>query len=89
MIRFLPVLLLPALVAVFSSAHAIDSVPEEEGWSGYLRLGVGALSAETNQIAGIDRFSLDIGDSQIDSLDSSPDSESATLPQVNLFLKYT
>ena len=72
MSRFLPVLLLSVLVAGFSSAHAIEPIPEEEGWSGYLRLGAGALSAETNPIAGIDRFSLEIGDSQIDSLDSSP-----------------
>lgn len=85
----LKIALLGALVAVAGSAQAIDPIPEQEGWSGFVRLGLGALSAETNLVEGIDRYGIEIGNSKIDSLDDSPDSESLALPQANLNLKYT
>ena len=89
MIRLVPILLVPLFVAMAGSAYAIEAIPEEAGWSGHLRLGAGGISAKTNMIAGIDRYSIEIGDSSIDSLDDSPDSESTPLPQINLNLKYT
>ena len=78
-----------ALLALTGSAHAIDPIPEQEGWSGFLRLGLGGMRAETNLVEGIDRYGIEIGDSRIDSLDDSPDSESLAMPQVNLNVKYT
>ena len=89
MTRFISILLVPVLVAVASSVYAIEAIPEEAGWSGYLRLGAGALQAETNMVSGIDRFGIDMGNKKVDSLDDEPDSESFPLPQLNLNLKYT
>jgi hypothetical protein len=78
-----------ALFAVTGSVHAIDPIPEEEGWSGFVVLGLGGIRAETNTIEGIDSAGLEIGDAEIDSLDDSPDSNSELLPQLNLNVKYT
>jgi len=87
--RFLSILLVPVFVALAGSAYAIEAIPEESGWSGHVRLGAGGITAKTNMVAGIDRYSIEIGDSSIDSLDDSPDSESTPIPQINLNLKYT
>ena len=81
--------LLSASIALAGTAHAIDPIPDQEGWSGFLRLGLGGLNAETNMVEGIDRYGIEIGNSEIDSLDDSPDSESLLLPQLNLNVKYT
>jgi hypothetical protein len=89
MTRFTSILLVPVLVAVAGSVYAIEAVPEEEGWSGYLRIGAGALQAKTNMVSGIDRFGIEMGNAKVDSLDDGPDSESFLLPQLNLNLKYT
>jgi len=52
-------------------------------------MGVGGFQAETNMVSGIDKYSIEIGDAKIDSLDDSADSKSTPVPQVNLNLKYT
>jgi len=78
-----------ALIAVTGSAQAINPIPEQTGWSGFVTLGLGSMEAETNMISGIDRLGVDIGNSTISSLDDEPDSESLVLPQVNLNLEYT
>ena len=89
MLRILSNLLLPLLVAITGSAFAIEAIPQETGWSGYLRIGAGVLQAETNMVSGIDKYSIEVGDARIDSLDDGPDSRSEPVPQLNLNLKYT
>ena len=89
MTRFLSILLVHLLVALASSAYAIEAIPQETGWSGYVRMGAGGVQAKTNMVSGIDRFSIDIGNEKVDSLDDDPESESFPVPQLNLNLKYT
>jgi hypothetical protein len=76
-------------VILSSAAHGIEPIPATPGFSGFVTLGVGALRAETNMIAGIDRFGVDIGNKTISSLSAEPDSNSSALPQFNLSLAYT
>jgi hypothetical protein len=89
MTRFIPILLIPVLVALAGSVYAIEAVPQEEGWSGYLRMGAGGVQAKTNMISGIDRFGIEMGNAKIDSLDSDPEAESFPVPQLSLNLNYT
>jgi len=89
MVRYLQVLLLPVFITLTGTAYAIDPIPEEAGWSGLLRLGAGGLQAKTNMVSGVDRYGIEIGNSKLDSLNDSPDSESMFIPQLNLNLKYT
>jgi len=78
-----------AILAVCSSAGAIEPIPDKPGWSGFVILGGGVAEAETNMVAGIDMYGIDVGEPRIDSLSESPDSKSLGLPQVNLNLNYT
>jgi hypothetical protein len=78
-----------AILGVCSPAGAIDPIPREPGWSGFVILGGGAAEAETNMVAGIDVYGINVGKPRIDSLTESPDSMSFGLPQVNLSLNYT
>ena len=87
--RFQSILLLPVFAVIAGSANAIEAIPEEEGWSGHLRLGAGGFQSETNMVAGIDRYGIETGNAKIDSLGDSPESQSTPVPQVNLNLKYT
>jgi hypothetical protein len=66
---------------------AIEPIPEESGFSGYLNLGAGYLKAETNMMKGSKIFS--IGDDTIDSINEGPDSESTATPLLNAELRYT
>ncbi|UCH53735.1 MAG: DUF2860 family protein [Pseudomonadota bacterium] len=81
--------LLLAFAALANTANAIDPIPTEPGWSGFVNLGVGALKAETNMVAGIDRYGLEIGDETVSSLSNAPDSKSTGIPQLNLNVNYT
>src|SRR5262245_38320148 len=53
--------LLLAAIGLSGAANAIEPIPAEPGWSGFVTLGVGGLSAETNMVAGIDRYGINIG----------------------------
>ena len=70
-----------------SDARAIDPIPEESGFRGFLDLGYGIANWKTNMVAG-NRFS-EIGDRRIDSLGDSPDSNWESGPLINLRLSYT
>jgi len=87
--RFLPVFLLPVFAALAGQAYAIGAIAQEAGWSGHLRVGAGGFPSKTNMTAGNDKYGIETGDASIDSLGDSPDSQSTTLPQINLNLKYT
>ncbi len=65
----------------------LNPIPEEAGLSGFVNLGVGAISGKSNLIAG---NSLgDIGSDPIDSIFAKPDSESTGIPLVNFEVAYT
>ena len=78
-----------ALIAMAGSAQAINPIPAEPGWSGFVTLGLGSMKTETSMVEGIDRYGVEIGKSTISSLGDEPDSESQVLPQVNLNIEYT
>ncbi|MGD8365330.1 MAG: DUF2860 family protein [Desulfobacterales bacterium] len=66
---------------------SMEPIPMESGISGFINLGAGGISAESNMIAGNDLG--DIGKKRIDSLTDSPDSESDVIPVLNGELAYT
>ena len=70
-----------------TTAYAIEPIPEESGFSGFLNLGAVYLDVESNTIAGNDL--VDVGKERIDSVFDSPDSESDVIPAINGEIAYT
>jgi len=70
-----------------SPASALDPIPEQPGFSGYIQPGVGYLSIKSNTVAKI--LSFDLSNQRIDSLDDEPDSESTAFFTVPFKLAYT
>jgi hypothetical protein len=77
-----------AVAAVSLPALALDKMPEEAGFSGYVNLGAGTGSIESNFLARLSGVDIDLGDDTITDF-GSPDDEDITLPAVNLNLNYT
>jgi hypothetical protein len=75
------------LAFLCNAAGAFERIPDKSGFSGFIRLGGGGSWAKSNMIAGNDLG--DVGKKQIDSLTSSPDSESDAIPQFDFNLRYT
>ncbi len=79
---------LACLLSLYSTtAFAIDPIPEESGFSGFLSLGLGVNRVKSNMLSG-NRL-VDVSDDTISSVTSGPSSETETLPAVNFELKYT
>jgi hypothetical protein len=79
---------LACLLSLYSTtAFAIDPIPEESGFSGFLSLGLGANRMKNNMVSG--NMMVDISDSTISSYTSGPSSETEMVPAVNFELKYT
>ena len=78
-----------ALVVILagSPASALDPIPQQPGFSGYIQPGVGYMSIESNTVAKI--LSFDLSNQRIDSLDDEPDSESTAIFTVPFKLAYT
>jgi hypothetical protein len=68
-------------------ASALDPIPQESGFSGFIRPGVGYLKYKSNMVASIQGF--DLSEKKIDSLDDSPDSETTGLVTLPFSLAYT
>lgn len=68
-------------------ALALDKMPEP-GWGGFVNLGVGTGSVESNFLASLSPMDVDLGDDTITGF-GSPDDESLTLPVANLNFGYT
>ena len=68
-------------------AYSMLPIPQESGFSGFINLGVGAITAKSNTIAG--NSLATIGEERIDSLTESPDSENDVIPLINGELAYT
>lgn len=78
-----------AILASCGAANAIEPIPEQTGWSGFVTVGAGVLDVKTNTVAGIDVYGIDLGKPRIDSLNEEPKSRSLGLPQLNLNVNYT
>jgi len=70
-----------------NTAHALDPIPGESGFSGFVRAGVGVLNFKSNMVAG-NRL-LDTGCDSTDSLFDSADSESTGMAMINFEVAYT
>ncbi len=79
--------LLCILSVLFGSALAIEPLPEKPGFSGFVSIGGGLISAKSNMIAG--SSVSDIGRARIDSITDSPESESDAVPNLSFELRYT
>ncbi|BBO67534.1 hypothetical protein DSCA_14640 [Desulfosarcina alkanivorans] len=76
------------LVAMLAcTAYALDPVPNESGFSGFIRAGAGVLKYESNMVAGNNL--MDVGDETINSLTDEPDSETTGMGMFNFELAYT
>jgi hypothetical protein len=73
-----------------ASTHAAVIIPQKSGFSGYVNLGAGGISVESNMLASIVSGKIDIGDKEVGSLNDSPSSsEDALIPAINFELSYT
>jgi hypothetical protein len=77
-----------AVAALASPVVALDKMPDESGWSGFVNLGVGSGSIESNFLARLAGIDLDLGDDTIDDF-GSPDDESITTFAGNINVNYT
>ncbi|MGI9294855.1 MAG: DUF2860 family protein, partial [Pseudomonadales bacterium] len=82
--KLLAIVLTTLIASAASTAYAATPVAEEPGVSGFFLLGVGAISVESNMLATFRGGNIDLGDDTINSLTSSPDSESAAIPLLDL-----
>lgn len=72
---------------VVPSVYAIEPIPKESGVSGFINLGAGVTTVESNMLAKFG--SVDIGNETVDSLTQSPDSETTGIPVLALEVAYT
>ncbi len=70
-----------------TTAFAIEPIPKESGFSGFVNAGAAYLDVKNNMIAGNDLG--DVGKDTIDSIFDSPDSESDVIPVLNAEVRYT
>ncbi len=68
-------------------ATALDPIPKESGFSGFIRPGASYLNYKSNMVASF--LGYDLSEKKINSLDDSPDSESTGLVLVPFSLAYT
>ncbi len=68
-------------------ASALDPIPQESGFSGFVRPGVGYLKYKSNMVASIQGF--DLSKEKIDSRDDSPHSKTTALVTLPFTLAYT
>ena len=68
-------------------ATALEPVPKESGFSGFIRPGAGYINYKSNLVASFLRF--DLSEKKINSLTDSPDSQSNFIALVPFTLEYT
>ena len=87
--RYNTVLILLAVFTLLSlsPAYAIEPIPAESGFSGFLSVGGGYSRVKSNMIAG-NTFGS-VGNRTVDSLTDSPDANSSGSLQFNYDLRYT
>jgi hypothetical protein len=75
------------LVLSGSPAVALDPLPKQSGFSGYIQPRAGYLSIKSNTVAKALNF--DLSDQRIGDLDDEPDSESTAIFTVPYKVAYT
>lgn len=76
------------VLSVFSgTALAIEPLPDKPGFSGFVSIGGGLISAKSNLVVG--SSASDIGQPRIDSITDRPESESDAVPNISFELRYT
>jgi hypothetical protein len=68
-------------------ATAIEPIPTESGFGGFIRPGAGYMRFKTNMVASF--LGYDLSDKKTDSLDDEPDSESTGIVLAPFLLNYT
>ncbi len=68
-------------------AFALDPIPVESGFSGFMRPGVGYMRYKSNMVASF--LGFDLSDKKTDSLTDTPDSQSSAIVLVPFTLQYT
>jgi hypothetical protein len=68
-------------------ALALDPIPKQPGFSGYIQPGLGYLSIKSNMVAKV--LSFDLSDQKINNLNDEPDSQSTMLFSLPFKLAYT
>jgi hypothetical protein len=66
---------------------ALDPIPQQSGFSGFIQPGAGYLSIESNTVAKV--VSFDLSDTRIGNLNDEPDAESTAFFTVPFKLAYT
>jgi hypothetical protein len=68
-------------------ALALDPIPKQPGFSGYIQPGLGYMSIKSNMVAKV--LSFDLSDQKINNLNDEPDSQSTMLFSLPFKLAYT
>ena len=84
---FVAMVLSLALILAVSPVQALDPIPQQSGFSGYIQPGLGGISIKSNMVAKV--LSFDLSDKNINSLNDEPDSESTMLFTLPFKLAYT
>ncbi len=74
-------------LSISTRTGAMEPVPVETGWSGYVLFGGGITDLKSNTIVGNDI--IDVGDNMISSILQKPKSDDTAHPILGLELKYT
>ncbi len=82
----IPLLIMVLFLSV-SAAYALDPIPQEPGFSGFVRAGAGVMNYKSNMVAGV--LMVDLGDKTIDSLTDTPGSKTQGYPSLNYELAWT
>ncbi|MDJ0878029.1 MAG: DUF2860 family protein, partial [Halieaceae bacterium] len=75
------------VLGITQQATALEDMPEP-GWGGFVNIGVGTGSVESNFLARLTGVDVDLSDSRINNF-GSPDDESVTVPSGALNFGYT
>ena len=75
------------LVIAGSPALALDPIPKQSGFSGFIQPGLGYLSIESNTVAKV--LSFELSDKKISDLDEEPDSKSTVIATIPYKIAYT
>jgi opacity protein-like surface antigen len=84
---FIAVALAIVLLVGANVVFALDPIPKQPGFSGYVQPGLGYMSIKSNMVAKV--LSFDLSDQKINSLNDEPDSQSTALFSLPFKLAYT
>lgn len=88
--KFIKIVLVASILLFTTNlAMALEPIPQESGFSGFIRPGVGVINYSGNMAAGLKRVDFDFAEERIDSLLDSPDSKTTAFAVINLQLAYT